>query len=355
MAKRFNMSDILRGESVTSDKATESAQSFVIKQIPLAHIRRSENNKYGIRDIEELAATIEAVGLMHNILVRETADPEVYELISGERRYMAFKFLWEAGDEKYATIPCKVEPQINDDLSELRLLLANSTARELNDFEKTHQAIRIREILKNLKEKGYKIKGRINEIIADVMDVSAAQVGRMTKIHANLTPGFMAEFEKGEIGITAAYDIAILPQEEQAKVLEEYKEVGPEAIRKVTVKQNQPTVPDEKGSDENDALPNEQDDAATNEQKEEPKHHTVENEKRTDDPARANKVQRALVIAFGKEAVRDLFMAEGDEQRTRITGVIEAFTAVAGAFGIHDYDKEIHSITEYADNQVGLT
>jgi ParB-like chromosome segregation protein Spo0J len=332
------MSDILRGESVVSENTEQKERPFVVKHIPLERIRRSEKNKYGLRDIEELAAAIEAVGLMHNILVRETDEPEIYELISGERRYLAYKALWDEGKGKYATIPCKIEAQVDDELAELGLLFANSTARELNDFEKTHQAMRIRALLKSLKEKGYKIQGRINDIIAEAMDVSTAQIGRMTKIHGDLISGFQEEFAQDKIGITAAYDLAVLPQDEQERILAEYRETGPEAIRKATVKastaaavvtppaeQSKPTAPDVQRT-----VP-----AA-------PPRSPVESEPRTADPARANKVQRALLIDFGKEAVQDLAKAEDEEQRARITGCIEAFAAVAGAFGIHDYDAEIH-------------
>ena len=121
---------------------------------------------------------IEAVGLMHNIVVRETGEPDVFELISGERRYRAFQMLREGGDEEYATIPCKVEGQEDDDFSELSLLFANATAREHTDYEKTYQAMRIREVLQSLKAKGHKFKGRLRDIVAEMLDISASQVSR---------------------------------------------------------------------------------------------------------------------------------------------------------------------------------
>jgi len=105
MAKKFSMSDLLNGQSIGAG-ASANSPPFIVRQIPLEQIRPSAPNKYGIRDIEELAMAIEAVGLMHNIVVRETGKPEVYELISGERRYRAFQMLREGGNEEYATIPC---------------------------------------------------------------------------------------------------------------------------------------------------------------------------------------------------------------------------------------------------------
>lgn len=215
MAK-FSISDLLGEQSKSNIE-----EGFKIKNIPLDDIVPSPKNNYGIRDIEELANNIELVGLMHNIVVKKLDDK--YEIISGERRYRAYSKLREEDPDKYSTIPCKVE---EESLSELKLLFANSQARELTDYEKTYQASRIKELLLELKEQGYKFPGRMREQIADLLKVSPAQVGRMESINKNLSEPLKEKFKKDEINITTAYESSRLDEEKQEEVLKKVEE-GP--------------------------------------------------------------------------------------------------------------------------------
>ena len=343
---KFSMAEVLSGRSLGVSQAADQ-ESFVIKSIPLEKIRRSEKNQYGIRDIEELAATIEAMGLMHNILVCETSEPEVYELISGERRYMAYKLLFEAGDKKYSTIPCKVLIQEDEELSELRMLFANSTARELNDYEKTFQAMRIKKLLQDLKVKGHKIDGRLRDIVANVLEVSPAQVGRMEKIYGNLIPSFLEKFKSNEIGITAAYDLAALPQSIQGKIYMESTAIGSEALQK-TVGNILQRFTEQKTPDVLPLPGNNQDiqyvskaPATTG---------IIASEKRPIDQLKANKAQRNALIDFGKEAVQNLYNAVDMEEKAIAESALKVLSDIAGAFGVNGYDALIRAVPVHTEN-----
>ncbi len=173
------------------------------------------------------------LGLLHNLDVKEADEAGYYEIISGERRYQACKLLYESGNQEFKTLPCKVEALTeNKAISELKLLYANAAARELTDYEKTYQAGRIKEILQALKKDGYKFQGRMREIVADMLDVSPAQMGRMESINKNLSPEFKEEFKAGNIGITTAYELSGQSEAEQAATLEAYKAEGAEALKK---------------------------------------------------------------------------------------------------------------------------
>ncbi|WP_277669043.1 ParB/RepB/Spo0J family partition protein [Caproiciproducens galactitolivorans] len=239
MAK-FSMNDLLNSQS---RKAPERVQSeFEIRHIPIGKIIPAENNKYGIRDIEELAASIETMGLLHNLVVKEPNAEGFYELVSGERRFRACKMLYEGGNEKFSTVPCKVEGNEDKAFTELKLIYANATSRELTDYEKTYQAGRIKELLQELKANGYKFKGRMREIVADILNVSPAQMWRMESINKNLSPEFTEEFKGGNIGITTAYELSTLPKEKQATAMEEYKAAGAEAVKDVKKRVQNNTV-----------------------------------------------------------------------------------------------------------------
>ena len=228
MAK-FTMADLLNSQS----KKTEERPAFEIRHIPIDKLKPSKKNQYGIRGIEELAANIEMLGLLHNLDVKEADEAGYYEIISGERRYQACKLLYESGNQEFKTLPCKVEALTeNKAMSELKLLYANAAARELTDYEKTYQAGRIKEILQALKKDGYKFQGRMREIVADMLEVSPAQMGRMESINKNLSPEFKEEFKAGNIGITTAYELSGQSEAEQAATLEAYKAEGAEALKK---------------------------------------------------------------------------------------------------------------------------
>ena len=228
MAK-FTMADLLNSQS----KKTEERPAFEIRHIPIDKLKPSAKNQYGIRGIKELAANIEMLGLLHNLDVKEADETGYYEIISGERRYQACKLLYESGNQEFKTLPCKVEALTeNKAISELKLLYANAAARELTDYEKTYQAGRIKEILQALKKDGYKFQGRMREIVADMLDVSPAQMGRMESINKNLSPEFKEEFKAGNIGITTAYELSGQSEAEQTATLEAYKAEGAEALKK---------------------------------------------------------------------------------------------------------------------------
>jgi ParB-like chromosome segregation protein Spo0J len=199
---------------------------FDIEHIPLDRIRPSENNFYRVADIEELAASIEELGLFHNLVVVEPDEEGIYELIDGERRYRAHRLLYEGGNEKYASAPCKVEKKSSPAETELKLIHAQCTCRELSDYEKTKQAARIRELLQQMKTDGHKFKGRMREIVACILDVSPAQMGRMESIEKNLAPEIKEAFKEEKIGITAAYEISRLGGEEQKEIADRYSETG---------------------------------------------------------------------------------------------------------------------------------
>lgn len=228
---KFSMADLLNSQSKAEGPKPEQKSEIV--NIPIEKIIPSEKNKYGIRDIEELAATIETVGLLHNLVVKEGAEPDTYELVSGERRLEALKLLVQQGKAEYAFAPCKIETTDNQAISELQLLFANATARNLTDYEKTYQAKRIKELLLQLRESGYKFKGRMREIVAGLLKVSPAQMGRMESISKNLSYDFKEKFKDGEINATAAYELSRLPEQQQAQEMQKFKESGSVEIQDV--------------------------------------------------------------------------------------------------------------------------
>ena len=232
---KFSMADLLNAQSKAELPKTPEAPKVKkgkdIQEIPIDLIKPSPKNRFGIRDIEELAAEIETVGLLHNLVVTPTSDG-TYELVSGERRLDALKLLVSQGKTQFSTALCKIESSKNPIITELQLLFANS-ARELTDYEKTYQAQRTKELLLQLKKSGYKFQGRMREIVADMLKVSPGQMGRMEIISKNLSPEFSEEFKAGKINATAAYELSRLPQEQQTAEMAKYRQSGTVEVKSV--------------------------------------------------------------------------------------------------------------------------
>jgi ParB family chromosome partitioning protein len=246
MAK-FNINSIMNDPKA---KAAQGSARRIPKTIDLADITPSAMNKYGIRDIEEIAANIEFVGLMHPLVVRETG-PGKYEIVSGERRYRGLCLLVEDGKAEFSKVACMVETQDDPLLMEFEMISANAQARDLTDYEKTYQAGRVKEILQEMKAQGRRFQGRIREIVAEMFGVSSAQMGRMESINNHLVPEAKEEFSKGNLNMTAAYEASRLPEDQQRQVLEDMRESGGKVpVKTVTAKRERakespekPTIP----------------------------------------------------------------------------------------------------------------
>lgn len=217
----FNMMDLLNNNSKPTQDKEESKTRFKLTQININKLVPSENNFYSIDKIEELKNTIELLGLQQNLVVKKIEDG-MYKIISGHRRYYSMLRLYQEGNKNFEYVPCKVEEE--DKLkNELRLIITNSTARELTDWEKIHQAKRLKELLTEYKERE-KIPGRVREIVADILNVSATQVARMESIENNLIDDFKEEMKEDKVKISVAYELSKLPEEKQKEVYKEHEE-----------------------------------------------------------------------------------------------------------------------------------
>lgn len=209
--KKFNMNDLM------NDKSKGNVMAYKIDYIVIDKIRPSKMNNYSVKDISDLKASIELVGLQQNLLVSPMEDG-FFDITSGHRRFKALSELVAEGKSEYEKVPCLVRKSADDILEELSLIFANSTTRVLTDYEKTFQAARLKELLESLKKSGYKFTGRTREAVAELMKVSPAQVGRMESINNHLSPELKEDFKNEKINISTAYELSKLGKGEQVKV-----------------------------------------------------------------------------------------------------------------------------------------
>ncbi|OSA89074.1 UNVERIFIED_ORG: chromosome partitioning protein ParB [Clostridium botulinum] len=211
----FNMMDLLNNSS--KEKITENL-SFKTKEIDINNLVPSKENFYSTKeeDLKELKDSIEIFGVQQNLVVKKIENDK-YEIIAGHRRYLALKKLYGEGKEQFRYAPCKVENEEDSIKDKLLLLITNSTARQLTDWEKTQQAEKLKELLVEYKKKE-KLPGRVREIVADILNTSATQVARMESIAKNLTEEIKEQFKNGDLGITGAYEASKLPEADQQEI-----------------------------------------------------------------------------------------------------------------------------------------
>ncbi|MCY9764831.1 ParB N-terminal domain-containing protein [Paenibacillus alvei] len=228
MAK-FNLNQLLGGGKVTDGDRGGTSQDYKITHIPVHELEPSQDNFYCTEQIEELKASIAAFGIKQNLIVKPIASGK-YRVIAGHRRRLAILSLVEEGKREFEKVPCIVETGEDELREKLLLITTNSTARQLTDWEKIKQADELRSLLQQIKKQD-KIPGRLRDLVASSLDISATQVARMESIANNLTPKFKEELKEGRINMSTAYEVSGLPVEQQQEVYEEYQEKGNVSIK----------------------------------------------------------------------------------------------------------------------------
>lgn len=228
------MFDITSLMSDASRQASERPKYEAVR-LPIDKLYPDPANRkvYGVEKIEELADSIElAGGVMHNLVVREPDADGRYQIISGERRWTACKHLVEQGKEQYSEVGCLIEHVHDEDTLQLMLVLANSTARQLTDAEKMRQAEALTAVLTRMRKEG-KVQGRVRELVGKMLKTTSGQLARYHAIQANLRGGLRDRFERGEVGVSVAYEASKLDKAGQDAVAEK-AETQPVTLKDVT-------------------------------------------------------------------------------------------------------------------------
>ena len=102
---KFNLSQLMNEKS--KEAVENDGLTFKVEYISIEKLIPSKMNKYVVKDIAELKASIELTGLQQNLVVREVENG--YEVLSGHRRLKAMGELLKEGNEQFKRIPCKIQ------------------------------------------------------------------------------------------------------------------------------------------------------------------------------------------------------------------------------------------------------
>lgn len=220
MAKKDFMAAFLRER----EQSEAVSKLDTVKVTPLATNMIGENsdNFYNVDDIDDLVESIREHGLLHPVVTDNGVT-----VISGHRRLAAYRrLLDETGDEKYKMIPCIVLHPADPIESEMMMIEANSTARVLTPYELMEQAKRYDALLVKAKDHGYEYEGRRRDIVAKMMKVGPAKVGRYAAIDKHLNENWKFLFQQGEISESVAYEISKMDTYTQESMLDIFLDDG---------------------------------------------------------------------------------------------------------------------------------
>jgi len=187
------------------------SESDTVTEIPARKIKTNDANFYEMSELEDLAASIELVGLLHPVLVMPDGGDGGYILIDGERRFRAMTELLGR-----TSVPCIVRRPAGGIIEELMLIEANRTQRRMSDAELSKQAERFTELLAQLRDSGVEIPGRLRDRTAEALGVSASKLARLHAIREKLRPALLKMFDEGKLSESVAYEYSKMDRMGQA-------------------------------------------------------------------------------------------------------------------------------------------
>lgn len=224
--------------AIAADIQTVNADSYIdsLKMIDIDDIEPNRNNFYEISEIESLADDIERQGLMTALVVSE--DDGRYELISGHRRLAALKSLIADGRRRSGKVPCFIKGAKPNNETELDLIMLNATQRKYSDADTMREYEELTRIFKELEAAGKPVKGRIRDRIADALNVSPAQVGKLDNIKYNAIPDVEQAVKSGDMSISTANEVAKLAPEKQQKIISEKPKITHKEVKDIQRQEN---------------------------------------------------------------------------------------------------------------------
>lgn len=193
------------------DKIVSNLDAMEIVMIPLDKIDQNEKNFFSVDDVQDLAESIQVNGILQPLNLVRAGDR--YRIIAGHRRFKA------AGIAGLKEVPAIVLPEMSEAMEWFVLIKTNTTTRELTHAEKTEAAIRMKKHLVQMKQEGVKITGRLRDIVAEQMEISKTEMGRMEVIDKNLCGEFKELWKSNAIDASCAYELAKLPDADQEALL----------------------------------------------------------------------------------------------------------------------------------------
>lgn len=214
MARKLDIGAML-GDTVSK------LNTMQVREIALDQLEENPDNSYAQTGIDELAESIEVVGLQQPLVVVPVEGGR-FRILAGHRRRNALEKL------ERKTAPCVVlDADLDPSLRVLILHWTNTMARGGAGLtaENTFAAAKeIKEALVDLKQRGViELPGKLRAYVADVLKVSEAAIARADAINAHLSKAWKADQKKGRINDAVAYELSQCDDALQRELHDLYK------------------------------------------------------------------------------------------------------------------------------------
>ena len=239
------------------DSAGDSKPRMEQRWVWLNQLEPDEFNEkiYNVSGVEALADDIKLNGLLQFPLVRYMPGGK-YMIISGHRRVAAIRLLAKEDPEQWKMIPVILDPDKDDTSAHIKLISANAVNRELSQGEIMKQTLKMYSLLTEQKKKE-NLPGRVRDMVAKKLNMSAGAVGEYMTIEQNLIFYLKQDFLKGELSKAVAVELSKLTTADQMNWLDRIRageKVTADGVRQFR-QQAEAKVPD-KASDIPDKAPN---------------------------------------------------------------------------------------------------
>ena len=239
------------------DSAGDSKPRMEQRWVWLNQIEPDEFNEkiYNVSGVEALADDIKLNGLLQFPLVRYMPGGK-YMIISGHRRVAAIRLLAKEDPEQWKMIPVILDPDKDDTSAHIKLISANAVNRELSQGEIMKQTLKMYSLLTEQKKKE-NLPGRVRDMVAKKLNMSAGAVGEYMTIEQNLIFYLKQDFLKGELSKAVAVELSKLTTDDQMNWLDRIRageKVTADVVRQYR-QQLEAKVPD-KAPDIPDKAPN---------------------------------------------------------------------------------------------------
>lgn len=215
MAKKFDLAALMGAEEFNLD-------TMQVREIALGEIDENPDNTYAQQDIDELAESIEVVGLQQPLVVQAQENGR-YLLLAGHRRRNALALLGRT------SAPCIVSPMGLDPAKRTLILhWTNTMARGgagLTGGNLTAAAKEIETALLDLKQRGaVELPGKLREYVAGLLQVSESALARAKVIDGHLDEVWQEDYNRNRINESVAYALSQCDAELQRELHGAYQE-----------------------------------------------------------------------------------------------------------------------------------
>ena len=211
------------------------SDSYGIQMIDYEKLYISPLNTYSVDPdvLDELSSQIEDIGLEQPLIVCPNNDR--FEILGGQRRFLAIAIIRNKDKGKFAKVPCKVEDLtkvpdnikgLPDDIKKIYITASTNNNRTMTDADYRLMVSQLNKVYEALQKSGITVGEKRRSFIAKQAGLGERTVQKILSAEKNLEPELKEQLAEKEpnISINLAEELSRLPEEQQLNIAERLEE-----------------------------------------------------------------------------------------------------------------------------------